>query len=54
MTRGGAGLVRRAGDNGKPDDERETQGTPRPDNVVEDPETHLPDRPRRDVPPVVN
>jgi len=54
MTRGGAGLARRTGDNGKPDDERDTQGTPRPDHVVEDPETHLPDKPRRDVPPVVN
>jgi hypothetical protein len=54
MTRGGAGLACRTADNGKPDDERDTQGTPRPDHVVEDPETHLPDRPRRDVPPVVN
>lgn len=54
MTRGGAGLARRTGDNGKSDDERDTQGTPRPDHVVEDPETHLPDKPRRDVPPVVN
>lgn len=54
MTRGGAGLARRSGDKGKSDDERDTQGTPRPDYVVEDTETHLPDKPRRDVPPVVN
>jgi uncharacterized protein YukE len=54
MTRGGAGLARRTGDKGKPDDERDTQGTLRPDHVGEDPETHLPDKPRRDVPPVVN
>jgi hypothetical protein len=54
MTRGGAGLARRSGDKDKSDDERDTQGTPRPDYVVEDTETHLPDKPRRDVPPVVN
>ncbi|AIS00871.1 hypothetical protein [Streptomyces glaucescens] len=54
MTRGGAGLVRRSGEEHKSGDERDTQGTPRPDCVAEDPETHLPDRPRRDVPPVVN
>ena len=53
MTRGGAGLVRRPG-KGKPDDEREAEGTQRPDYVVEDEETHLPNKPRRDVPPVVN
>lgn len=53
MTRGGAGLARGAGHNGKPDDD-DTQATPRPDYVVEDQETHLPNQPRRDVPPVVN
>ncbi|GEC06379.1 hypothetical protein SSP24_40340 [Streptomyces spinoverrucosus] len=53
MTRGGAGLVRRPG-GGKPDDERETQGSPRPEYVGEDPETHRPVNPRRNVPPVVN
>ncbi|MGW0189844.1 hypothetical protein ACWDV7_29375 [Streptomyces sp. NPDC003362] len=53
MTRGGAGLVRRPG-KGKPDDENETQESQRPDYVVEDEETHLPNKPRRDVPPVVN
>ncbi|MGP4087041.1 WXG100 family type VII secretion target [Streptomyces sp. KR55] len=54
MTRGGAGLVRRSGDRDKPDDEKDAQGTSRPDYAVEDPETHLPNKPRRDVPPVVN
>jgi uncharacterized protein YukE len=54
MTRGGAGLVRRPGDRSEPDDERETQASPRPDYVVEDPETHLPENPRRNVPPVIN
>ncbi|WP_078955820.1 hypothetical protein [Streptomyces sp. NRRL B-1140] len=53
MTRGGAGLVRRPG-KGRPDDERDAQGAERPDYVVEDVETHLPNTPRRDVPPVVN
>jgi uncharacterized protein YukE len=53
MTRGGAGLVRRPG-KGKPGEENETQGAQRPDYVVEDEETHLPNKPRRDVPPVVN
>ncbi|MEV5310153.1 hypothetical protein [Streptomyces sp. NPDC052610] len=53
MTRGGAGLVRRPG-KGKPGEENETQGSQRPDYVVEDEETHLPNKPRRDVPPVVN
>ncbi|QIJ65065.1 hypothetical protein [Streptomyces sp. JB150] len=54
MTRGGAGLVRRSDDRGNPDGERETQASSRPDYVVEDPETHLPEHPRRNVPPVVN
>ncbi|MFE2045903.1 hypothetical protein ACFXAZ_34290 [Streptomyces sp. NPDC059477] len=54
MTRGGSGLVRGPATRRRPDDERDQQGTPRPDYVVEDEETHLPNRPRRDVPPVVN
>ncbi|MFH8775234.1 hypothetical protein [Streptomyces sp. NPDC017958] len=55
MTRGGSGLVRGgAGHNGKPGDERKTEGSPRPDYLVENEETHLPDKPRRDVPPVIN
>ncbi|WP_225811707.1 hypothetical protein [Streptomyces spinosus] len=40
MTRGGAGLVRGAGRKGKPEDTEE--------------ESQLPDKPRRDVPPVAN
>ncbi|MGW0287005.1 hypothetical protein ACWDXT_28370 [Streptomyces sp. NPDC003236] len=54
MTRGGAGLVRGTGHHGKPGDEENAQGTPRPDYLVEDEETHLPNKPRRDVPPVVD
>jgi len=54
MTRGGAGLVRGPGRDGKQDEEGNAQGTARPDYLVEDEETHLPNRPRRDVPPVVN
>ncbi|WP_333775229.1 hypothetical protein [Streptomyces sp. IBSBF 3136] len=54
LTRGGSGLVRGPGHNGKPRDEGEAQGSERPDYLVEDEETHLPDKPRRDVPPVVN
>lgn len=54
MTRGGSGLVRGSGHNGKPNDEGNAQGTPRPDYLVEDEETHLPNKPRPDVPPVVN
>ncbi|MFI8243475.1 hypothetical protein ACIF83_40585 [Streptomyces sp. NPDC085866] len=54
MTRGGAGLTRGAGHNGKPGEERKADGTPRPDYLVEDEETHLPSGPRRDVPPVIN
>ncbi|MFF4691134.1 hypothetical protein [Streptomyces sp. NPDC001307] len=54
MTRGGAGLTRGAGHNGKPGNARKTEGSTRPDYLVEDEETHLPEKPRRDVPPVVN
>ncbi|MEU8031473.1 hypothetical protein AB0C13_23000 [Streptomyces sp. NPDC049099] len=54
MTRGGAGLTRGADHNGRPGGERKTEGSPRPDYLVEDEETHLPEKPRRDVPPVVN
>ncbi|WP_338701174.1 hypothetical protein V2W30_29295 [Streptomyces sp. Q6] len=52
MTRGGSGLVRGPGKNGKPNEE-ETEAAERPDYVVEDVNTHLPAN-RRDVPPVVN
>lgn len=54
MTRGGAGLVRGPGGRGRRRDEREEEGTQRPDYLVEDEETHLPTNPRRDVPPIVN
>jgi hypothetical protein len=54
MTRGGAGLVRGPGSKGKPGDGGNAEGAPRPDYLVEDEETHLPNKPRRDVPPVVN
>ncbi|MFJ9201729.1 WXG100 family type VII secretion target [Streptomyces flaveolus] len=54
MTRGGAGLVREPGKQGNRRDERREEETQRPDYLVEDEETHLPQNPRRDVPPVVN
>ncbi|MFI9252855.1 hypothetical protein [Streptomyces sp. NPDC053069] len=54
MTRGGVGLTRGAGHKGRLGDERKTDGTARPDYLVEDEETHLPNKPRRDVPPVTN
>ncbi|MEU7301880.1 hypothetical protein [Streptomyces sp. NPDC007206] len=54
MTRGGAGLARGAGQKGKSGGDRKTDGAPRPDYLVEDEETHLPNTPRRDVPPVTN
>ncbi|WP_250399758.1 WXG100 family type VII secretion target [Streptomyces cellostaticus] len=54
MTRGGAGLVRGTGHQGKPRDEEDNEAAPRPDYLVEDEETHLPNKPRRDVPPVVD
>ncbi|ANP49846.1 hypothetical protein J2Z21_004638 [Streptomyces griseochromogenes] len=54
MTRGGAGLTRGAGQNGRHGGGRKTDGTSRPDYLVEDEETHLPNSPRRDVPPVIN
>ncbi|KFG01347.1 hypothetical protein IQ62_08255 [Streptomyces scabiei] len=53
LTRGGAGLVRGPG-HGTPGDDGNAQGSPRLDPRIEDEETDLPNRPRRDVPPVVN
>ncbi|MFJ4685820.1 hypothetical protein [Streptomyces sp. NPDC088789] len=53
MTRGGAGLLRGPG-NRRPGDEEEAEGITRPDYLVEDEETHLPNNLRRDVPPVIN
>ncbi|MFG3098589.1 hypothetical protein [Streptomyces sp. NPDC048202] len=52
MTRGGAGLTR-GSRREKPGDE-ETQGTPRPDYLVEDDETHLSEKHRRGMPPVID
>ncbi|MFD8271985.1 hypothetical protein [Streptomyces flaveolus] len=54
MTRGGAGLLRGPGGRNNRPDERGEQGAERPDYLVEDAETHLPSKTRRDVPPVVN
>ncbi|MFD4559938.1 hypothetical protein ACFWP5_37440 [Streptomyces sp. NPDC058469] len=54
MTRGGAGLVRGPGNQSKPDGRRDAERASRPDYLVEDEETDLPAKPRRDVPPAVN
>ncbi|MBK3576838.1 hypothetical protein JHN63_24125 [Streptomyces sp. MBT65] len=54
MTRGGSGLVRGPGSQGKPGDKERADGASCPDHLVEDEETHLPIQLRRDVPPVVN
>ncbi|MGW5459306.1 hypothetical protein [Streptomyces sp. NPDC003996] len=54
MTRGGAGLTRGADHKAKSGDTRKAEASSRPDYLVEDEETHLPDKPRRDVPPVVD
>ncbi|MET8030216.1 hypothetical protein [Streptomyces avermitilis] len=51
MTRGGAGLVR-GGHHGQPDGGENAGGLPRPAYLVEDEETHLSTKPRRDVSPV--
>ncbi|HZF92470.1 hypothetical protein [Streptomyces sp.] len=51
MTRGGAGLVRRAGEGAPDDDAQEAQRRRHGD---EGEETNLPDQPRRNVPPIVN
>ncbi|MET7489983.1 hypothetical protein [Streptomyces sp. NPDC005538] len=54
MTRGGSGLVRGSGSQGKPGDRGHRDETSSPDRLVENEETHLPTQPRRDVPPAVN
>ncbi|GAA2322047.1 hypothetical protein OKJ48_18400 [Streptomyces kunmingensis] len=54
FTSGGSGLVRGPGRNQKPGEPEETEGTQRPDYLVEDEQTHLPDDPRRNQPPVIN
>lgn len=53
FTSGGSGLVRGPGGNG-PAERDEEEGMQRPDYLVEDEQTHLPDKPRRDVPPVID
>ncbi|WP_216589790.1 WXG100 family type VII secretion target [Streptomyces brasiliscabiei] len=53
LTRGGAGLVRGSG-HGRPGEGGNAQESPRLDHQVDDEEAHLPNRRRRDVPPVVN
>ncbi|MEU6818887.1 hypothetical protein [Streptomyces sp. NPDC046860] len=52
MTRGGAGLM--CGSGREKFDDEETQGTPRPDYLVEDDETHLSEKHRRGMPPVID
>ncbi|MZD03533.1 hypothetical protein GTW43_00325 [Streptomyces sp. SID5785] len=53
FTSGGAGLVR--GPSSRRDSgEDDQEGSERPDYVVEDVETHLPQKQRRDVPPVID
>ncbi|MET9497805.1 hypothetical protein [Streptomyces sp. NPDC006552] len=53
FTSGGEGLVR--GPSKQRDREKDDQdGTERPDYLVEDEATHLPQQPRRDVPPVID
>jgi hypothetical protein len=45
--------VRGPGGNG-PAERDEEEGTQRPDCLVEDEQTHMPDKPRRGVPPVID
>jgi len=55
MTRGGTGLVRGAGDHGKTGDRRNAEaGDTRPEHLVEDEETRMPTKSRRDTPPTDN
>lgn len=54
MTRGGTGLVRGPGGHARPGDGTNAEGSQRPEYLVEDEETHLPTKPRRDVPPVIS
>ncbi|MEV0736248.1 hypothetical protein AB0I51_09800 [Streptomyces sp. NPDC050549] len=55
MTRGGSGLVRGSGSQGKHGDRERTDGSQPADHIAEnEEETHLPTPPRRDVPPAVN
>ncbi|MER5952771.1 hypothetical protein [Streptomyces sp. NPDC001893] len=53
FTAGGSGLVR--GPEGRGDSEQEEgEGAQRPDYLAEDEQTHLPKKPQRDVPPVID
>ncbi|MFI7388622.1 hypothetical protein [Streptomyces sp. NPDC049813] len=52
FTSGGEGLVRGPQRRDRREDDQE--GTERPDYLVEDEATHLPQQPRRDVPPVID
>ncbi|MER5436524.1 hypothetical protein [Streptomyces sp. NPDC002588] len=54
MTRGGTGLVRGPAKQGNSAGGQNTQEESRPDYLAEDEETHVPTKPRRDVPPVIN
>ncbi|MFD7438974.1 hypothetical protein [Streptomyces sp. NPDC059861] len=54
MTRGGEGLARRPDRKAKPGHEADARGPQCPPDAAEGEATHLPNKPRRDVPPVVN
>ncbi|MFB7709434.1 hypothetical protein [Streptomyces sp. NPDC056105] len=53
FTAGGSGLVRGSEGN-QSSDQEEGDGVQRPDYLVEDEQTHLPKKPQRDVPPVID
>jgi uncharacterized protein YukE len=54
FSKGGAGLVRGPQNARRPGEREEDEGTERPDWLVEDEQTHLSNKPRRDVPPVID
>ncbi|MFD7182046.1 hypothetical protein ACFV90_18860 [Streptomyces sp. NPDC059904] len=53
FTAGGSGLVR-GSEGSQNSDHEEGDGVQRPDYLVEDEHTHLPQKPQRDVPPVID
>ncbi|MFD5119257.1 WXG100 family type VII secretion target [Streptomyces sp. NPDC058385] len=53
FTTGGSGLVRGPEGRGG-SDQKEGEGAQRPDCLAEDEQTHLPKKPQRDVPPVID
>jgi len=53
FTAGGSGLVRAPEGHGS-SDRAEGEGAQRPDHLAEDEQTHLPKKPQRDVPPVID